>query len=114
MAEDVATTAAGVAAAVSGEGTPSTVKVSRPTTGAVWTLFAGLVGVAIVALLIGGALTFAPWPEMTANRRVWFLGWALLVAVACIPLFAFALASPWVGRVEASAGSNHIALEGRE
>ena len=113
MAEDVATTAAGMAAAVSGADTPSNVKVSRPTAGAVWTLFAGLVFVAFVAGAIGAALTFASWPEATAMRRVWFLGWALIVSVVCIPLFAFALASPWVGRVEASAGANHVSLEGR-
>jgi hypothetical protein len=113
MAEDVATTAAGMAAAVTGSDTPSNVKVSRPTAGAVWTLFAGLVFVAVVAMAIGAALTFAPWPEVTAGRRVWFLGWALIVSVICIPLFAFALASPWVGRVEASAGANHVSLEGR-
>lgn len=113
MAEDVASTAAGIAAAVTGDDTPANVRVSRPVDGAVWSLFAGLIFVAVVALLIGGALTFAPWPEVTAARRVWFLGWALLIAVICIPLIVFALASPWVGRVEASAGGNHVSLEGR-
>ena len=113
MAEDVASTAAGVAAAVSGAGTPANVKVSRPASGAVWSLFLGLALVAIIALLIGAALTFAPWPPETAARRVWFLGWALLIAVTCILLIVFAIASPWVGRVEASAGANHLSLEGR-
>ena len=113
MAEDVASTAAAVSAAISGDGTPANVKVSRPTTGAVWTLFAGLVFVAVVAMAIGAALTFVDWPLDTAMSRVRYLGIALLIAVACIPLFAFALASPWVGRVEASAGANHLSLEGR-
>lgn len=113
MAEDVATTAAGMAAAVTGADTPSNVKVSRPTAGAVWTLFAGLLFVAAVAMAIGAALTFAEWPINTAMSRVRYLGIAMIIAVVCIPIFAFALASPWVGRVEASAGANHVSLESR-
>lgn len=110
---DIATDAAAIAAAVTGSDTPANVKVSRPPAGAVWTIFAGLAAVSLMAVYLASIIAFHNWPEITAPARVKWLGWALIATVVCIPLLAFALASPWVGKVEASAGDNHLSMTGR-
>lgn len=116
---ETASLAAATAAAVTGPQTPDNVKVSRPAHSAVWSLFAGMAVICIFGLAIIVVLTWpriAGWSASEAidKERIHFLGWMGLIAVGTLPLFAFAIASPWVGRVEASAGNNHVILDGRQ
>lgn len=105
MSADLEKAAQAVAGAVTGEGTPDSVKVSRPTTGAIWALFAAGGGLmAVVFLVIGILAWWAVWPEATAMLRVKFLGWIALGGMGGVAVLIFALASPWVGKVSAEAG----------
>jgi uncharacterized membrane protein len=114
MAEnDIGQMANAVAASVTGPNSPDSVKVSRPTTSAIWTLFAALAIVCAFAAAVIAILTWHVWPAGTAPQRIQFLGWMGIIAVGCIPVIVFALASPWVGKIEASAGPGHITLEGK-
>lgn len=113
---DAAALASATAAAVSGPQSPDNVKVSQPVHSAVWSLFAGLILVCSFAMAVITVLTFpglAGWDATTQLARIKYLGIMGLIAVGTIPLFAFAIASPWVGRVEASAGNNRVVLDGR-
>lgn len=112
---DVHADLAAAADAVTGPGTPDTVKVTRPATGAIWAVFAGMGATNVLSLLFGGAILFGGWADTPAatQQRLWYLGWALLICVGCNGLFALALASPWVGKVSAQAAGNSLSIEGR-
>lgn len=110
---DIGATAAATAAAVTGEGTPDTVKVTKPAQSAVWSLFLALAIICVVVGSVIAILTWAPWQPGSEMRRIWFIGWIGIVAVGCIPLIVFALASPWVGQVKATAGPVSIDASGR-
>lgn len=110
---DIAQDAVNVAAAVTGADTPANVKTSRPTKEAVWTIFAAMgvasaIGVFVIVILA--------WfhPKGTEAQAVMFLGIMGVLAQICIPVGMIALASSRLGRVEASAGNNHITLSGRQ
>lgn len=116
--EDIATTAAKVADAVTGPNTPANVTVKRPSRPAVWAVFAALVlitlGIAAVILV----LSYGPWwrdSDAVALARINGLSWIGWLLCADVVLLVFAIVSPWVGRVEASAGDRaHLTLTGRE
>lgn len=112
-----ATLASAVGNAASGPSSPDSVKVSQPIHSAIWSLFAGLAMVCTFGIIIIGVLSdpfnWMQWLPNTQLARIKWLGWMGMVAIGTVPLFAFAIASPWVGRVEASAGTNKIVLDGR-
>lgn len=96
-----------VAAAVTGPGTPDAAKITRTSTHGVWVQ----TGVAIVVVLIAGAMVYAlgwgPWPKVEAIYRevIKYQGWALM---ACILILGGIALSPWFTRVSASAGLGRI------
>lgn len=101
------------AAAVTGEGSPDNASVHRPASGAVIALFVAL-GVACGFGLLGTlALWIGEWPESVAALRVHFLGWATMLSIGCIPVVVLAFATPWIGRISATAGSNSLSVEAR-
>lgn len=109
---DIANDAAGVAAAVTGEGTPANVKTSRPTKEAVWTIFAAMGVASAIGVFVIIILAFFH-PPGTEKLSTIFLGVMGVLAQICIPVGMIALASSRLGRVEASAGDNHLTLTGR-
>lgn len=112
--EETATMAAAVASSVTGANTPDNVKVTRPTHSAVWSLFLALVLVSLFAILIAGLFTWGhEWGVGTELERIKYLGWSLVIAVGCIPVIVFAIASPWVGQIKAEAGNNSLELNSR-
>lgn len=114
MAETTQDIAQAVTNAVSGPGTPDNVTTSRPTKESVWTLYGATIVPAIIGLCVIAALALLAWPEHVANARVWALGIMGGMAVICSPITVIALASSRLGRVEASAGTNHLSIEGRQ
>jgi H+/Cl- antiporter ClcA len=110
---DIASTVAATAAAVTGSETPDAVKVTRPTRQSESTLFAALGALCAFAAILIAILAFLHWPERTAAQRIWFLGWMGLLSVGGILLIVVAIASPWLGRVEAQAGAGRLIVEGR-
>lgn len=101
------------ARAVTGEGTPETATVHRPASGAVIALFLVLLVACLMAGGVIGALTFRPWPDSAAPLRIHFLGWMGLLAMGCIPVTAVAFATPWIGRISASAGAWSATVDAR-
>lgn len=115
MSADIKSAASAVADAVTGEGSPDSVKVTRPTAGAVWALFAAGGGlIAIVFLVIAVLTWWGDWPLVTALLRVKFLGWIACGAMGCIAVLIFALASPWVGKVSAEAGPAKFGISSKD
>lgn len=116
--EDIATTAAKMADAVTGPGTPANVTVKRPSRPAIWAVFLCLllVTTAIAAVIL--VLSYGPWwrdSDAVALARIKGLSWIGWLLCGDVVLLVFAIVSPWVGRVEASAGDRaHFSLEGRE
>ena len=108
------TIAAEMASAVTGEGSPNTVTVKRPARQALWSLFVAMAGVCLMLAAVIAILAWSTWPEATAAARVKYIGWIGLVLCGTIPLIVFAVVSPWVGRVEATAGQNHFTLSAKE
>jgi hypothetical protein len=84
MAEDVKTTAAEVAAAVTGPTTPDNVSVTRPTAKSEWTLFLALGSLCMFAMILIGILAWKHWPDSTDTQRIFFLGWMGFLAVGGI------------------------------
>ena len=115
MSADIESAANAVAGAVTGEGSPDSVKVSRPATGAIWALFAAGGGLMAIIVLVIAVLTWwGHWPELTALLRVKFLGWIACGAMGCVGILIFALASPWVGKVSAEAGPAKFGISSKD
>jgi hypothetical protein len=114
MAEGIIETAAAVASSVTGPETPSNVSVRSSTKGAEWTLFAALAALCVFALILIGVLTWVRWPETTSEQRIRFLGWMGWLSTGGILLIIIAIASPWVGRVEAKAGDASVVIDGKD
>lgn len=113
MSDNLADTAERVAASVSGPSTPDSVRVARPAGASVGTLFVILVvGCAIVGTVIA-VLGWHAWPAAAAGDRITWLGRIGLGGVACIIAVAVAFASPWLGKISASAGVGSLSVEGR-
>ncbi len=115
--ESVASLAAGVSKAVDAPTTQASA--SRPVKEAVRTLFIAmgcvLVGVAVIIGLTGWPYPWgpAPQPENVVLQRLVILKWIGLALCADIAIIVFAFSTPFVGRVEASAGGNSIKLDGK-
>lgn len=109
---DTAKEAAAVAAAVTGSDTPTNVRTIRGSREAVWTIFAGMGVASAIGLFV---IIILAWfhPHGTERQAVFFLGVMGILAQICIPVGMIALASSRLGRVEASAGDNHLTLAGR-
>jgi hypothetical protein len=115
MTAEMKSAAEAVAGAVTGEGSPDRVKVTRPTTGALWALFAAGGGLMVIVFLIIGILTWwHPWPEMTSLERIKILGVIAFAAMGCLAVLIFALASPWVGKVSAEAGPAKFGISSKD
>lgn len=97
-----------------GVNSPDRASVHRPASGAILALSCALA----VACLFGGAvmaiLAFKQWPEMVAKDRIHFLGWMGLLSIGCIPVVVIAFATPWVGRISASAGPASLSVEAQD
>jgi hypothetical protein len=114
MADDIANAASAVASAVTGADTPANVRIVSATSKRVeWTLFAALGTLALIGAALIGVLAFLKWPDSTAIDRVHYLGWMGWMTQCGVLLIIFAVASPWVGKVEASAGDAHVSIDGR-
>lgn len=104
---------AAASAAVTGEGSPDNAVVHRPASGAVIALaFALAVACAFGAVIIF-VLAWRPWPEAAAGLRIHFLGWMGLLSIGCIPVVVIAFATPWIGRISASAGTASFSVDAR-
>lgn len=110
---EVADLASSVATAVTGAQTPDNVKVDKPSTLA-------LISIAVTALLVAAGsaaivsiLTWGPWLDTSAVNRIRYVGWMGIILTACVPVVVAAFASPWIGKVKASAGTNAIEFESR-
>lgn len=101
------------AAAVTGENSPDNATVHRPASGAVIALGCALLVACIFGAVIIAVLAWMDWPEAVAPLRIHFLGWMGLFSIGCIPLVVAAFATPWIGRISASAGANSVTLEAR-
>ena len=110
---DAAQDALNVAQAVTGPDTPSNVKTSRPTKEAVWTLFAGMGVASAIGVFVIVILTWFT-PAGADRLTIHYRGIMGILAQVCIPVGMIALASSRLGRVEASAGENHLSLTGRD
>ena len=113
MPDVIATTAKDVAAAVAGPDAPNQVKVDRSSRLSELSLLGALIALCVFVLLLFGGLLLHPWPQAQAADVIHYLGWGLLLAVGGVLLVVAALASPFIGRVQASAGAARIDLEGR-
>lgn len=109
---DTVSDAAAIASAVTGPNTPDNVSVSRPVRESVWTVMGMAIFAGVFAAAVAAILTWGPWAHEDA-RRINYLGSALICAVICIPIAMIALASSRLGRIEAKAGNNEIAVSGR-
>lgn len=112
---DTKETAAAARAMVTGPGTPDTATVTKPAKGpfvaiAVALAVACVFGTAIICILAW----FVPWPASVAGLRVHFLGWMGLLSIGCIPVVVLAFATPWIGKISASAGAYGVSLESRD
>ena len=113
--ETTAQLAAAVSSAV--EGPTSSVTTGRPVKEAVRTLFIAmgcvLVGVAAIIGLTGWPYPWgpAPQPQAVVLQRLVILKWIGLALCVDIAIIVFAFSTPFVGRVEASAGGNSIKLD---
>lgn len=115
MSAEIESAAKAVADAVTGAGSPDSVKVVRPTAGAIWALFAAGGGLMAIIVLVIGVLTWwGDWPIVTALLRVKFLGWIACGAMGCVGVLIFALASPWVGKVSAEAGPAKFGISSKD
>ena len=118
MDSETAKTVEAVSQAVTGADTPDHVKVTRPTRGTVATLFLALgtvaVGVAVVIALVGWDTHWKPNTERMGLSRIDALKWLGLALCLNVGVLVFAIASPWVGQVSASAGNSKIELLGRK
>lgn len=103
-----------VAAMVTGPGTPDAATLTKPARGP----FVAIALALAVACLFGAAiiliLTFKAWPEAVAPLRIHFLGWMGLLSLGCIPVVVLAFATPWIGKVSASAGVGSVSFEARD
>lgn len=115
MTAEMKSAAEAVAGAVTGEGTPEHVKVTRPTTGAVWALFAAGGGLMLIVFSVIGILTWwHSWPVDTSSQRIKILGTIAFAAMGCLGVLIFALASPWVGKVSAEAGPAKFGISSKD
>ncbi len=116
MAEDTAAIAASLSAATTGPSTPDHLTVGRPSRESVWTLILTQSIVCVLALIMVYILGWGAWSatDSVALARIHYLGLGLLLAIGAVWVVVIALASSRLGRVDASAGSNHIAIEGRD
>jgi|GEM_PF-2457428 len=103
------------AAAVTGVGSPDNANVTRPASGAVWALSGALLTACVFGGWVIGVLAWwEDWPASAAPLRIHFLGWMGLLSIGCIPVVVIAFATPWIGRISASAGSNSFSVEARQ
>lgn len=102
------------AQAVTGVGSPDNATVQRPASGAVFALACALLTACVFGAVIIAVLAWMDWPEAVAPLRIHFLGWMGLMSIGCIPLVVAAFATPWIGRISASAGSNSFSVEARQ
>lgn len=109
-AQDTLTAAA---EAVTGAGTPDNAVVHRPASGAVIALAVALAVACLFGAAIIGVLAWRPWPEEAAGLRIHFLGWMGLLSIGCIPVVVIAFATPWIGRISASAGTASFSVDAR-
>lgn len=115
MSAEIESAANAVAGAVTGEGTPDSVKVTRPAVGAIWALFAAGGGLMVIVVMVIVILTWlGHWPEVTATLRIKFLGGIACGAMGGVWVLIFALASPWVGKVSAEAGPAKFGISSKD
>ena len=113
MADVIAQTAAEITAAVAGPNTPDSVRVDRSSRLSEMSLLGALGALIVFSAALFSVLAFRRWPDSQAHDQIHFLGLGLLLAIGGILLVVAALASPYIGRVQASAGPARIDLEGR-
>lgn len=104
-----------VAAMVTGPGTPDAATITKPARGP----FVAIALALVVACLFGGVIIgvlawWVPWPAAVAHLRIHFLGWMGLLSIGCIPVVVLAFATPWIGKVSASAGVGSVSFEARD
>lgn len=117
MVDDaVSSIAAGITGSITGAGTPDHVAVKRPAKGVIWSLFATLaiiaIGVAVIINLLAYPKIWMP-TEPINLARIKGLAWIGWLLCGDIVLLVFAICTPWVGQVSASAGNNKIELGAR-
>jgi hypothetical protein len=110
--ETVDQTAAAVASAVTGPSSPDNVKVNRPTKESVWMLLLAMGLASMVSVILIYALTWVRWPDEVAHSRIMWLGIMACMSQLAIPITIIALASSRLGKVEATAGTNSITIDG--
>lgn len=101
------------AAAVTGAGTPDQATVHRPASGAVVALSVALAVACAIGAVVIAVLALMHWPVAVAPLRIHFLGWMGLLSIGCIPVVVIAFATPWIGRISASAGAASITVDAR-
>jgi hypothetical protein len=111
MSDEIAPAIQALAAAAS---SPETVKIDRSTRMSDLSLMIALSALIAFAAALVGILAFCRWPDAQAHDQLHFLGWALWLAIGGILLCVAAIASPYVGRIQASAGPASLDLEGRK
>lgn len=113
MTDGVEKTAEAIGAAATGADAPDNVMVKRPSAKAEWTLFAALGALCFFSMFLICILAFhKAWPASSAEQRIHFLGWLGFLSTGGILLIIVAIASPWVGHVEASAGTASLKIDG--
>jgi hypothetical protein len=110
---DISATVAATAASVTGEQTPTNVRVNQPTKESARTIMASLAVASFIGLVVIAILAFRSWPDATAGSRINWLGIMGCMAIICIPTTQIAFTSSRLGRIEAQAGDDKIVLEGR-
>jgi len=102
------------AESVTGEGSPDRASLHRPASGAVIALASALAVACLFGAVVIGVLAWMRWPDGVAPLRIHFLGWMGLLSIGCIPVVVIAFATPWIGRVSASAGGASLNVEARD
>ena len=103
-----------VAKATTGADSADQASIHRPASGAIFALSCALAVACIFGGVIIGVLTWRDWPEMVAKDRIHVLGWMGLLSIGCIHVVVIAFATPWVGRISASAGAASVSVEARD
>lgn len=103
-----------VAAMVTGPGTPDAATITKPARGPFLAIAGALAVACVFGAVIIGILAFKAWPDSVAPLRIHFLGWMGLLSLGCIPVVVVAFATPWIGKVSASAGVGSVSFEARD
>ncbi len=104
-----------VAKATTGAESADRASIHRPASGAIIALSCALAVACLFGAVIIGVLAWlVKWPEGVAHLRIHFLGWMGLLSIGCIPVVVIAFATPWVGRISASAGAASVSVEARD